>query len=316
MENQYEAWKTAVITGRPLKVPKDVVPSGRYRYRDEGVAIWRDKDGRLFYKRGRKGKNELIGDGGRFACEADFAEAVFGYFAKNPISDAVYQNWLETGDWPDDPPKLPTDNLPLDPYERAKALLEIEIELFEEWVLKSDPALRETSDKAARWAQRIGGLADSVEEMRVAEKRPHDEAAKAVQAKWVPLRDRAQLYTRKAKDLAGVWLKAEQARLDALHREEQRKAREAALKQDVSADPLMADVPTTAPKAQAGGKGSVVSLTKVRRGVIEDAEKLVAFLLAGKNPDFLACIQKIADAGARSKLPLPGVKIVEEDRAR
>lgn len=79
---------------------------------------------------------------------------------------------------------------------------------------------------------RLRRVARDADDARKAEKKPHDDAAKAVQAKWKPIIDKADLAATTAKEALAPWLRRleeqQRAEAEAARLEAERLAREAA----------------------------------------------------------------------------------------
>jgi alanyl-tRNA synthetase len=84
-------------------------------------------------------------------------------------------------------------------------------------------ANEEQAEAVSSLVNRLRRVAKDADEARKAEKKPHDDAAKAVQAKWTPLISKAELASSAAKQALAPWLRKledEQRRAAELAREE------------------------------------------------------------------------------------------------
>ena len=188
----------------------------------------------------------------------------------------------------------------------------------------------------------IGALG---EKRRKEEKEPHDKAAAAVQAKWVPVLGPAS--TLAAGLLADIdaFQRAEKARLEREERERIRRETEERLRREAEerrereereaaeraargeAYTPAGDVPTDAdiaaqaeqaaaeapvevakPVVQGSAFSRATSRAKVARGKIVDLGKLAAHFVEQKDEDFIAYLQKRVDGAYRVKLTLPGTE--------
>lgn len=193
-------------------------------------------------------------------------------------------------------------------------------------------------------ADDVGKLLDMIrqakkaaDEQRVIEKKPHDEAAKAVQARWKPVIDKCDLAASVAKKALVPWLerleaeqraeaerkrkeaeaaealawKAELAARDnlAAAEEAERRREEAERAQRVAAKAEKA-------KAQASGGARAVSLRTRYRVEIVDRRALLAHYAKTRPDDLEAWLldqaQRDCNAGKRS---IPGANIIEERSA-
>jgi hypothetical protein len=293
MSDQWAYWRAA-LAGNPPELTLGVAGSGFYRWQQRDgtllpVAIWTDEDGAKVAK---------VGERVSYA-NGEFCERVFAWCARNPIPHAVYRAVAERGEpWPDAAPEKPASNLPEDPCEALRIDLEAEAELVER-IVTDGIADDDAAGRAAALADRIAQTGKRADELRTEEKRPHDEAAKAVQAKWKPLVDQAATLTRRLKDAIAPFLV-----------EKRRKAQEAerAAREANPAAPV-AKVKTSI----AGAEGRPVALRTQRSAVIEDMAAVLMALIS--DPDICDLAQRKADKVARAGGTLPGIRIITEQKA-
>lgn len=165
------------------------------------------------------------------------------------------------------------------------------------------------------------------DDLRIAEKRPHDEAAKAVQAKWKPLLDRCDTGLKAIKDALTPYREASQRAKDAATQqareaaeEQARIAREAyqasddlearfAAEQQIKQAGKLAAVANRIDRAPTGLRTYWEAEVTDRRAALNHYIKI--------NPDaFTALIQQLADADARgTRAPVPGVIFHERKKA-
>lgn len=203
---------------------------------------------------------------------------------------------------------------------------------------------QESANKAAQIITDLRALWKMADTQRQTEKRPHDEAAAAVQAKFKPMLDDAELAAKKLLASVDGWQKAEQRRLqkeadEKAAAERKRIADETAarLKAEAEAraaeaeDGEVADVPSdddiraraeqvaaeTAPAAEvvekpkaSGAYSRAVSKSKRKVGVITDEDAFIA-ALKGQD-DLTAWLQDKANKLARAGTKLAGMTISEE----
>lgn len=226
-------------------------------------------------------------------------------------------------------------NAPPDPFEAFKLHID---DLFEQagQFLDGEPI---TTDAQAEDVSRLLNMLRKAEKdadsARAEEKRPHDEAGKAVQAKWKPLLERAALAMTTAKKALAPFLKAKEdaqrAAAEAARREAEealRRATEAAARArqddlggqaEASALAEQAEAALRAAnradkqKAQAKGGERAVGLRSVWTATLtEPREALKHYMVA--QPDALkAWLQDQADRDVRAgKRAIPGFEISEE----
>lgn len=190
-------------------------------------------------------------------------------------------------------------------------------------------------------ADDIGKLLDTIrqakkaaDDQRVIEKKPHDDAAKAVQAKFKPLIDKCDLAATVAKRALTPWLEhleAEQRRIADEKRIEAEKAAKAAREAEIAAQTDLAaaekaeaarlvadDLAKAAGRAekakpQATGGARAIGLRTSYRAEITDRRELLQHYMKTRPADLEAWLydqaQKDVRAGAKH---IPGVNIIEE----
>lgn len=162
---------------------------------------------------------------------------------------------------------------------------------------------------------------------RAAEKKPHDDAAKAVQAKWKPLLDRCDMAADEIKRLLTPYRTAKQAAKD----EAARKAREEAEARQKAAQEALRQSDDLQARYDAEIELKAASkLTAAANRIDREATGLRTYWEAEitdrraalnhyiqRSPDaFVELIQKLADQDARgTRAPVPGVIFHERKRA-
>lgn len=194
-------------------------------------------------------------------------------------------------------------------------------------------------------ADEVGKLIDMIrtakkdaDKERAAEKKPHDDASKAVQAKWLPLLTRCDIATDTAKKALVPWLEkleAEQRAAAAKAREEAEAARKAALEAERAASAANleaiervelarkeADIAERAAnkadkaKAHATGGSRAIGLRSYWVAEITDRRELLAHYMRTRPADLEAWLQDQADKDVRAGIRnIPGVTVKEERRA-
>lgn len=283
------AWWRAALRGEFGPIHENQPMTGYYRRRTrdgdfEPVAIWYE-DEQAFAQAG--------------AADADPLD-VWTWVCRNPISVDLYDAAMSGKPWPDIPPAA-GHNLGFTPLETLRNELDGE-RLEIDRLLNAGPIVdQETADRVSNWTARISDIKKRAEAERVAEKRPHDEAAAAVQAKWRPLVDDASDLARKMKDAIGAYL-----------REKQRQAALDRAKLAEQGAPLRAPA-----NAKAGTIGRTIALRTVKTPVINDVKAVAAYFAAmdAPPPDFLEVLKTLAGRVMRAGVSVPGATMVEEQSA-
>jgi len=163
---------------------------------------------------------------------------------------------------------------------------------------------------------------------RAAEKKPHDDAAKAVQAKWKPLLDRCDIAAKAIKDALTPYRTAKQRAADEAARkarEEAEAAHRAAQEAFKSSD---LDDRLEAERLAAQAKAMQVQANKIDRqstglrttwvAEITDRREALLHYIKTQPEAFEALIQSLADRDARTEATrrdIPGVKFNEKKEA-
>lgn len=221
------------------------------------------------------------------------------------------------------------------PIEAHKMHIE---ELFEEakGFLDGEPIANQ--DQADAIGKLLGMLREArkgADEQRATEKRPHDEAGKAVQAAWKPLIDLTATAESVAKKALAPWLEAREtearAAAEAARREADEKAAAArAAQQAAATDDLAArhaadeaakiadranKAANRAEKAKpmAAGHGRAVSLRSVWSATLADPVAALRYYKTQQADELKAWLQDQADRDVRAGTRvIPGFTITEE----
>ncbi len=296
MSDPYSFWR-AQLAGKPVDLDDKLPRVGFYRHKDQPIAIWMKGDDMV----------AQVGTGRVQPADAGFAEQVFAWCCRSAISHELYTAVLGGAPWPDSPPDIKEEiraNLPADPFERLIIELEAHDERIAEFI-KTPIADEESATKAGLWSGKVAGLAKELDAMREARKRPHDEAAKAVQATFKPKVDKAAGLARTLKDHMGAWLLAKKRKAEAEAAAQQEAARKAAESLDMPA-PVEREIARQPSKVVTGG----VSVRTRQIVVITDLPAAAAFYAAMANPppDFVAAVQRAAAANIKTGIEVPGTE--------
>ena len=222
--DQFSAWREALRTGKPVAYERGQPTAGYYKRRSRNqdrsirwdvVAIWQDA-----------GEWICAVSGGYAPRNADEIEELFANVNATPISYEMFTLISDGGTWPED--VAPVETAPdLAPHEVAAAELKAQQDAAKAWALAlgGKPATQEQADKAANYAETFGKIEKSSDKARAAEKEPHLEAGRAVDAKWKPITEGAALAKKWAKGLSEDYARAEAARRQREADEANRKAR-------------------------------------------------------------------------------------------
>lgn len=313
------------------------------RYEFQAVAYWKDS---------KTGEQRCHVNGK--SVDESRMHYIWPFASKYPISEEVYHAFLETGRWPEHNEAIaeqdrrsneaPDD----DSLEGVRARIDALVAEANR-LMKAGPAkTKAEADAAADVAVKLGELYALADDLRKKEKKPHWDAAQAVDAEWNPVRDSALVYKTLKSKVVQPFLDAENARLkreaeeaaaeqarirreaeEAAAAEQERLneqyAREAAAAAQNNAPPppppedVKVELP---PEAYApkpvftpvrAGTGKTVSTRIERTMLIEDYAKALAFF--AEHDEIKAKVQELANKLAKSKMPVPGCKLLENGKA-
>lgn len=306
--DQYDFWRRR-MAGEVVPIHDGEPQAGFYKLRTrdgtwQPVAYWFGKDGAL---RCRVGSRDI---------DEQTAAERWPYASKTPIAHEVYKAVINGELWPDQHESVVRDRINSDAapaddsFDALKDRIEDLARDAQSLIEAGAAADQNAADRASDLANRLAELQKQAEAARAAEKKPHDEAAAAVQAKWKPLLGTADIYRRIKEAVITPFLRAETAKQRAAE-EAARKAAEEAAK----AGQPIPEPPATqraAPKAGSGGRRSV-ALRTVKVVTITDRAALLAFF--AENPIITEALQKMAEKATAAGVNVPGVTVTEEQRA-
>lgn len=295
--DQYTFWRRR-LAGEVVPIHDGEPQAGFYRLisRDgnasQPVAYWFTPDGALRCRVGKQDVNE------------QFANERWPYASKRPITHEVYKAVLAGEPWPDQNEAVTADRSNAAPDDDSFDGLKDRIEALARTaddLIKDGPAADQAAaDRASDLANHLSALQKKADAARAAEKKPHDDAAKAVQAKWAPVLNVADIYKRIKETVVTPFLK-----------EEDRKRKAAAAAAAQKGDEQPAATPA-APKAGAAGRRSV-ALRSVKVVTITDRDALLAFF---KDHQLVTdLLQQMAQRAVAAGVTVPGVTVTEEQRA-
>jgi len=288
--DQYDFWRRR-LAGEQLPIHDGEYQAGFYRMKSRDgthhpVAYWFAKDGTIRCRIGNKDVNEQT------------AAERWMWASKWPITHELYKAVIAGDPWPDQHPLVTmSNNAP--PDDSFEALSVAIGDMSREAAALIHKGAAQDQDAADRAADLAGLLADfqkRAEAARVVEKKPHDEAAKAVQQKWSPIIESAEIFKRlKNAVIAPFLTKKQQA---------EREAREAAAK---AGQP--APEPVRGSTTKAGTRGRAVALRTQKQVVIEDRAAVLAYFADGDS--MTAFLQDMAEKAVRAGVTPKGVKVTE-----
>lgn len=236
------------------------------------------------------------------------AMELWNHVNQHPVSEEAYRGVAQYGKlWPDEhelvpmqkPPgighnKPPPDNTPDGLREQIEPLAKAASER-----IKGDPITsQDECDRVANLADRLAELWNLAESQRKAERKPHDEALKAIQTRWAPVLLMAEVYKNLKYACITPWLKK-------LETEQKMEALAAA----AAGEPAPAEVP----RPRAGTRGRAMSLKSTKTAKITNFEACLAFFKDSE--DIKSCVQTLANRAVRAGIAVPGCEVEEETKA-
>lgn len=288
----FKYWEDAVNLGVKGAIHPDTPQGGFYRHKaGMPVAIWIDQE----LEEGELAAPEevrcLIGVNGKAELHGyDKAMDIWNWIAGRPIAEDTYRRVYRDGIWPGEDHGLP--NRPADTSEELFDQIDSAVSLIG---LFPPVETKEDADRVANARDRLNELYAQAEALRKAEKKPHDDACKAVQAKFKPYLDAATQAVAYCRTLLTPFMRAQEAR------EVQEAAKQAE--------------PTIPGKVRVGGaSGRRTGLKTVTRVEITDYEAALAHVKHYEDVKeaVRVTVTHLAKAGAE----VPGVKIIKEKVAQ
>jgi hypothetical protein len=254
------------------------------------VAYWPGENGQLNC---RLGDEDVTPERG---------QAIWQSVGNHPVSEEDYRKVAQdSGTWPDEHELVAMmgDNLP--PEDDTFESLRDDIEPL---ATEASRRIKGEPIKDEDEARRLGDLSDTLadlhkraEEMRKAERKPHDDALKIIQAKWLPLTTAAEVYKNIKYKLLTPWLNK--------LLEAQKKQAEAAA---AAGTPAPAE---TRPRVST--RGRAISLKTLKRAEIVNYDEVLQFFK--ESPDVKGLVQDLANRAVRAGVVVPGTNVVEEQQA-
>lgn len=211
-------------------------------------------------------------------------------------------------------------------------------DLYEEakhWLDGSGVNSQEEADKVSLLIDSLRKAKKDADAARTEEKRPHDDAAKAVQARWKPIIDKADRAADVAKNALTPFLQAlakqKREAEEKARQEAEEKARQAAealrastsdLEAREQAEALLVDAKTAEreaaklsnAKAHAKGGERAIGLRRTYRAQLVNAREALAHYLAQQPGAFRELLQDLAEKDVRRGVrQIPGVVVIEEE---
>lgn len=230
-------------------------------------------------------------------------------------------------------------NQPATPYDALKAHID-DLDLEARNHLDGEPIKDEAQAAAvSRILDDARKASKAADEARKDEKRPHDEAAAAVQARWKPLLERADLAATTAKEALAPWLQRledEQRAAAEAMRKEAEEAAEVAAQTSASVDPgdlagqttarirqesahALAQRATRAEKARPHVRGGErANFLKSRcTAILSDPVAFARWAWTNRRPDYDEFLQGLANREVRhGPRDIPGITVNTERTAQ
>jgi hypothetical protein len=295
------SWWQAKLAGKPVEANPDSPHAGFFRQSHKAfygarktflpVAYWPDENGQLRCRIGDRDVNETVG------------MQAWNWVHDHPVTEAAYRAVAERGElWPDEHELVSLrtgDNLPPeeDTFEGLKERIDDLAREANKRIEGAPIKDQAEADQIANLTDRLAELWKKADELRKTEKKPHDQAAIAVQKKWAPLLIAAEAYKNLKYALLTPWLK----KLEDIQKREAATAAAAGTP------------PAETARPRAGTRGRAMSLKTAKRAEITDQDACYQFFK--DSPDIKATLQDLANRAVRAGVSVPGAKVLEETQA-
>lgn len=313
IEYSYDFWKNA-LEGNLGEIHADHPQPGFYRKRNidktgwEQVAIWvLDEDERWARMVATVDGKEVDPNEIWTYCTGSGGQA---------ITKEEYRRVEAGAEWDDEVPGLGHNAPPpQDDYEGLREQIENARDLVKNYDELEDKA---QADQAANLRDRLNSLSKQADTLRKEEKRPHDEAAKAIQARWNPLVGAAKEAADWLRDgPITKWMRKADAERKAQEAEAQKEIEEKRKKQEADAERAVAsgqpapiqeeieDVEEVEPEKLGGVSGRRTGLKSRTSYVVSDYS--AALKAVRDQPDVVKAVEKAAIRLAKAGADIPGV---------
>jgi len=295
-------WWMDKLNGKPVQMNPGNPHAGFYRMPRKAFYGARRTFTPVAYWPGTNGKGEPVMHC-RFGDDdvtPERGEEIWERVGNHPVSEQAYRAVAQDNKpWPDEHELVPMgDNLGPEDEETFEALQDKIENLAREATQRLDgPAIgtQDEADQIANLSDRLAELHKKADDLRKAERKPHDQALKAIQLKWAGTLLKAETYKNLKYKLTTPWQLAQEKRL-----EEEARAAAAA------GEPAAAD----ARRPRAGTRGRAQTLKTFKHAEIEDYEKALAFFKESK--DVKDLVLELANRAVRAGITVPGTKVIEE----
>lgn len=309
VQDQYDFWRRR-LAGEKVQILDGEPQAGFYRLKgykgspDQPVAYWY-KDGALRCRIGGKDASEQV------------AMDRWTWAAQKPITHELYQQIMAGGHWPDQHEAVTRDNQAPsdDSFEGIRDAIDDLAREASVLIDKGSAQTQDDADRASDLANRLGQLCTKADKARDAEKRPHLEAGREVDARWKPIMTTAEIYKRVKSAVIDPYLKRkrdEQLRAEA---EARRLAEEAAKSGDAAKveEAQRAVETVAATPIKAGTRGRSIALRTVTKVTITDRAALLAYF--GDRQEITDLLQSMAEKAVKAGVVPAGVTVEKDQQA-
>lgn len=251
------------------------------------------------------------------------ASEIWTYVCQHPIAEQSYRDKMDGRPWPDEDASVTAsialappghNNPPTDEAEVMRGQIEAAAKGVDDYAQIADDG---AAAKAQSLRSRLLELSGDADKKREAEKKPHLEAGRDVDAKWQPLVKSAKAAADKIRSAlnAHETRKANEAAAVARKAEEVRRAELAEMLAKNPQAPVVMPQPTPAPApapttAIRGAYGRAATVKAVKVATVKDQDAAYAFLKAHK--EMVELIALLAQRAVNAGYDVPGVEVTEE----
>ncbi len=308
--DQFATWQARLRGENPEHI-RGRCESGYWRVRERRgklvpLFLWREEKSDRLCMIQDCGQPRYVED------EEAFAERVFSYAIKSPVSSESYKHYQKHGCWPEDVPAVDEEvsarvghNAPPETI-ISETVKELRAEA-EKWLQEIGGKIetQAQADKAANYADRFSELEKEADAKRTAEKAPVLKQSREIDGRWQPIVKAAESAKRWAKGLPEKYLRAERARKAA------EAAAMAAEGQAVNPDDL---------KVRAGTRGRSVSLRGRKILKVTDPGALWDAYARDErfrgDPDVQSALHRLAFGDLQLGQTVLGAEIITQESAK
>jgi hypothetical protein len=243
------------------------------------------------------------------------ARETWKWALEDPITEEVYDAVMRGEPWPDVGPTDSNNGPDDDSFDSLTIAIEKLAKEAEELMANGAATEKAVADLAANKSDKLSKLWKRADAAREAEKAPHWQACKDVEAKWKPLLNLAELYKRLKAIVLDPYLIAEKRKREAAERKAREEAEAAARTGNEEAIKAAQEKVQhiTDKRTTAGSIGRSVGLRTFTKFAIDDRAQVLKFF--EDREEITDALQKLGEKATKAGIAVPGGKVTKEERS-